>query len=83
MGERSETANLNATQISNKDMIHDCPICWFRNELWGMMGLAGLEDHFHRAHIQWWGDMTPVWPLSVKGSDFRYLEQGYEREYKG
>ena len=57
-------------------MIHDCPICWFRNELWGMMGLAGLEDHFHRAHIQWWGDMTPVWPLSVKGPDFRYLEQG-------
>ena len=47
------------------------------------MGLAGLEDHFHRAHFQWWGDMTPVWPLSVKGSDFRYLEQGYEREYKG
>ena len=47
------------------------------------MGLAGLEDHFPRAHIQWWGDMTPVWPLSVKGSDFRYLEQGYEREYKG
>ena len=41
-----------------------------------MMVLAGLEHHFHRAHIQWWGDMTPVWPLSVKGSDFRYLEQG-------
>ena len=47
-----------------------------------MVGVAGLEDHFHRAHIQWWGDMTPVWPLSVKGSDFRYLEQGYEREVK-
>ena len=48
------------------------------------MGLAGLEDHFPQAHIQWWwGDMTPVWPLSVKGSVFRYLEQGYEREYKG
>ena len=41
MGERSETANLNATQISNKDMIHDCPNCWFRNELWGM--ISNLE----------------------------------------
>ena len=33
VGERSETANLNATQISNKDMIQDCLVFWFCNEL--------------------------------------------------
>ena len=33
VGERSETTYLNSTKISNKDMIHDCLVCWFCNEL--------------------------------------------------
>ena len=33
VGKRSETTYLNSTKISKKDMIHDCHVCWFCNEL--------------------------------------------------